>query len=350
MKLHRKSLLVFALLAAVVLAVVARYSTHAFSAVPPAPAELHATVGNIRDTLTGKGTVSYQHQLVLKAPRSGQVDRVWVDEGVTVGANAAIVHVSGPETQIDSDTRAAERGKLMARIQSLQHEADVLGKLVQAGGVAPDELRRKGLELDLARRDLDIANQEAERLRVAEARATLRSPVAGVVISMNVAQGQWVAMGEDVATLAGGSQREIVAFLDATDLQRVTEGQAVEFSEEPDNGRMRRGHVKSISRVAAGSQRQNAVKVIVAPDTDIADLRYSQQLYLEFIVRNEEGVLRVPKDVVHRANGQAVVYVLEGSRSVARSVVTAPGDRYFDKVVSGLSAQDRILRRAGAPQ
>lgn len=344
--LPKRYLLAFAVLVAT-LAVAARYATQAFSAVSPAPSELRATVGPIRDTLTGRGTVSYQHQLVLKAPRSGQIDRIWVEEGASVGANGALLHVSGPETQIDSDTRAAERGKLMARIQSLQHEVDVLAKLVQAGGTAPEELRRKELELDLSRRDLDIAGQEAERLRAAEERATLRSPVSGLVIAMNVAQGQWVGMGEDVATLAGGSRREIVAYLDATDLQRVAVGQLVEFSEEPDSGHMRQGRVKSISRVAAGSQRQNAVKLVVSPDGDISDLRYSQQLYLEFVVRHEERVLRVPKDVVHRANGQVVIYVVEGSRAVARPVATAPGDRYFDKVVSGISEQDRILRQAG---
>lgn len=310
------------------------------------PQAVHPSMGAIRDVITGKGTVAYVHQVVVKAQRQGRVDQVLVNEGESVRSAQALVHVADVEADVESATRDAERQKVSTRIAALQQDIADLSRLVAAGAVAPYDLSQKRVELDLARKDMEISIQDRERLEINKARATVRSPFAGIVVSLPVAVGQWVASGEELLTVSGGSSRNIVAYVDATDMARLSIGQEVAFSDQPDNSSLRQGKVASISRVVDASQRQNSVRVLVEPAASIDDLRLSQQLYLEFIVRSAASVLRVPKDYVHHTEKGAVVYVADERGVRARPVNIASGDRNFDQVISGLDVKDHIMRQA----
>ncbi len=332
-------------LAALAIGAAAYFGMAPAGAVVQAEPAQHASRGAIRDVITGKGVVSYEHQADLKSPRSGRLDQFLAVEGAPVRAGQPLFHVADPQGDVDAATRAAERSKVMARIKALQHEVDVLARLRDAGGVSEDEVAQKRLELELAQRDLEIAVQDDTRRVNANELATVRVPFDGVVMSATAAPGQWVGAGETLATVAGGSSRDIVAYLDATDMARLKPGQAVDFSDEPDNTNFRHGRVKSISQVVAGSQRQNSVKVVVQPTSDVGDLRYSQQLYLEFIVRDSADVLRVPKDLVRVVQGRSVVYVDDGKTVSARTIETAPGDRNFEVVTAGIGVNERLVRQ-----
>lgn len=309
-------------------------------------AAVHPSVGPIRNVITGKGTVAFVHQVIVKAQRAGRVDQVWVHEGEQIRRGQPLVHTADIESDVELATRNAERQKVQARIAVLKQDEADTSRLVTAGAAAPYELKQKSLELELALKDLEISSHDRERSEINKAKATVRSPFDGMVVTRPVAMGQWVAQGDELLTVAGGSARSIVASVDATDIAHIYVGQKVVFSEQPDSGTPLTGRVASISRVVDSTQRQNAVRVIVESATDIGYLRLSQQLYIEFVIRDVASVLRIPKDFVHTTERGRVVYVDDGYAISPRRVETIAGDRYFDEVVSGLESKDRIVRKA----
>jgi multidrug efflux pump subunit AcrA (membrane-fusion protein) len=129
------------------------------------------------------------------------------------------------------------------------------------------------------------------------------------------------------------------------DLGRIAVGQKVSFSDQEDSERRRTGRVKEIGRAVAGNQRQNTVKLVIEPLEAIDDLRLNQQLYVEFVTREEEAVLRVPRELVYERGGQRLVNVLTPEGARPRPIRTAPGDAAFDKVLGGIGAADRLLPR-----
>jgi HlyD family secretion protein len=302
------------------------------------------SIGDVREVISSKGNVSYQHQASIKANRQGLVDKVFVREGQLVRGGQILLQINDPDAVTDSTSRDKEQGKLNSKIDAIKRDLVDLNKLVSAGASPRGELDQKGLELALVLADLDIARLDKEKLERAQSRAAVRSPFEGTLMQLHIAIGQWVNLGDDVAVVAGGSNRQIVAYIDATELPRLKIGQAVDFSDQPDGVDFRRGQIVTIADVVDSAQRTNSVRVAIAPYKDIADLRIAQQLYLEILIHEASNVLRIPRGYVRREQGQSFVYVAEARGIKERTVTLGAQDRYFDQVLSGLQLTDRIVR------
>ena len=302
------------------------------------------TIGNVREVISSKGNVSYQNQANIKSSRQGLVDKVFVREGQLVKAEQALLQINDPDAEADLTSRDKEQAKLSSKIDQITRDLADLNRLVSAGASPRSELDQKNLELALAQTDLGIARLDKEKLERAQSRALVRSPFAGTLLQLRVALGQWVNIGEDVAVVAGGSSRQIVAYIDATELSRLKIGQPVDYSNQPDGAAFRRGEISNIGDVVDSTQRANSVRVAITPEKDIDDLRISQQLYLEIVVQEATNVLRIPRGYVQQKQGQNIVYVAEASGVKAQKVSLGAQDRYFDQVTSGLQITDRIVR------
>lgn len=305
------------------------------------------TRGSLRDVLIAKGSVAYDHQLSVRAQLSGRVAAVAVHEGSEVRRGQALLRVEDPQGPIDADLRALEERRARTRLDALEKDVATAVRLVEAGGLARFELDQKLLERDLARKDLERSAMESAKLAEQRRLAQLNSPLDGLVITRPVVVGQWVNAGDELMQLAGGAARNVVAHVDAMDIERLRVGGPVVFSDQEDGGRRRKGRIAEIARTVAPAQaqRQNAVKVIVQPLEDIGELRVSQQLYVEFVVLEEAQVLRVPKELVYADGAHQLVYVATPQGVRAQPVQTARGDASFDKVVAGLNGGEALVRR-----
>lgn len=309
---------------------------------------VYPTIGPVRDVIIAKGTVTLAHQLTLRAPASGRITALTVREGADVRPGQRLLRIEDAQDGAELELRKLELQRNKAKLEALERELDVTRRLVEIGSSARYEFEQKSLEVDLARKDISRAELELARFVEKTAQSSLASPEAGMVVAIPVVKGQFVHAGDELATLASGAARTVVAYVDAMDLERLGVGQAVEFSDQEDGGIRRRGKVKEIGRTVGGGQRQNAVKVVVEPLAPIDDLRISQQLYVEFVVLDEAQTLRVPKDYVSTLNDQKFVYVVTAQGVERRLVKTLRGDANFERVLAGVSMEDQLVRRPEA--
>jgi len=109
-------------------------------------------------------------------------------------------------------------------------------------------------------------------------------------------------------------------FVDEPDLGRVTKGMPVTITWDALPGRQWKGSVDRLPTriVALGSRQVGEVVCVIEnpnrdllPGTNVSVLIQSERV---------DNALTIPKEAVHRQQGQAGVYILEGTRLVWRSI------------------------------
>lgn len=305
---------------------------------------VHPSIGDVRDVITAKGTVGYRHQVSLRAGVAGRIERKPFQEGDAVKNDQSLFRVVDPQAQTEQLSRTTTQERHALHIEHLRRDVSDLSKLVASGATARQELEARQAELDLALKDQELARLDRKRLDTSQERAWVKSPFDGVIVSLVAANGQWVNSGDELAIVAGGSRLQIAAQIEAAEVSRIAVNQAVDFSDQPDGGQFRRGHVVAIGEVAQGAQQAGTVRVTVEPDSDINGFRIGQSIYLEFVLHEAKNVLRLPRGYVQVVNGQATVQILDGKNIIKREVRLAGGDRQVDHISEGLTTEDRVVR------
>ena len=302
------------------------------------------TSGDVRDVIAAKGTVGYRHQVSLRAGVSGRLERTALQEGDSVENYQSLFRIIDPQAKTEQMSRETTEERHDLHIKHLRRDITDLHRLVSAGATARQELESRQAELDIALNDKELARLDRKRLDTAQDRALVKSPFDGIVASLFVANGQWVNPGDELAVIAGGSQLQIIAQVEASEVSRISINQAVDFSDQPDNGQFRRGHVVSIGKVAQGAQQIGTVRVTIEPDGKFEGFRIGQTVYRECVSHEAKDVLRLPRGYVQLLNGRTIVLVLDGKRVVEREVLLIGGDRQVDQIAEGLTTSDRVVR------
>ncbi len=271
--------------------------------------------GTLEVRVSATGTLQPTNQVDVGSELSGTVLAVLVDDNsrVTRGQELARLDVSRLDDQIltaEAALKSARAGVLQARATRDEARAN-LARLRRvhelSGGKVPSTAELDTAEANLARATASVAAAEAG---VAQAEATLstnrtnrgkasiRSPIDGVVLSRQVEPGQTVAaslqapvlftLAEDLAKM------DLEVKVDEADVGQVREGQPAEFTVDAYPGRR---YPAQIRRVAFGATTtDNVVSYATVLTLDNADLslRPGMTATAEILVDRRESVWLVP--------------------------------------------------------
>jgi multidrug efflux pump subunit AcrA (membrane-fusion protein) len=283
-------------------------------------------------------------------------------------AARASLDTMGPDevARAEADVRSFEAAAALAR-QEWEREQSLFEREISARAAADAARDRHHLaeaQLDAARRALALArtgNAERRTQAVADvdrARAVLdsalvdrsftviRTPIAGVVASVNTQEGETVAAGLNAPTfltVVDLQRLQVHAYVDEVDIGKIEPAQRAAFSVDAFPGRDFTGHVAAIYPTA--TIQDNVVKYIVAVDVDEAQpgvLRPEMTTNVRIQLESRE-VLAVPTRAVRQDAGQSVVYVLSNGGSARRPIRMGWRDGPWVEVVEGLSEGERIL-------
>lgn len=271
--------------------------------------------GNITLTISANGTLQPTRSVNIGSELSGTIKRVLVDVNDRVKAGQVLVELDAAKFN-DQVTRsraalAAAQAALAQSVATTREAQVALARLEEvaklSGGKVPS-----ASELDSARAALERARaaEDSARANVAVARATLstdetnlskasiRSPIDGVVLSRSVEPGNAVAASLQAVTLFSVAenltQLQLDANVDEADVGVVAVGQRASFtvSAYP----MRR-FPATIQRVAFGSTiTNNVVTYVTTMDVDNADLslRPGMTAVATIVATERRNVLLVP--------------------------------------------------------
>lgn len=231
----------------------------------------------------------------------------------------------------------------------------------------------------ISRQDFDAAVEarKSAEAQVAQATATLgkdrtnlgytviRSPVSGVVVNRAVDLGQTVAASFQTPTLFQIAQdlrkMQIDSSFAEADIGSIKVGQPVVFAVDAFPNRSFSARVRQVRLNATVQQNVVTYDVVVAVDNPDEILKPGMTAYVNVIVAQRKGVLRVPNAALRfrpEAGGEAAarrrpqdadaskatVYVLADSRLVPTPIRIGISDGRYTEVVSGeLKDGDQVV-------
>jgi HlyD family secretion protein len=356
------------LLAALVLAGALAMRSNGAAATPAYLTEV-VTRGDLEVEVSATGNLQPTNTVEVGSELSGLVEAVFVDENDQVrrGQVLARLDTSRLQDQITkSEAALASAEARLAQAEATVKEAAASLERLRdvsrlSGGRVPAKAEMVSAEATLARAEADRASANAS---VTEARATLssdrtnlskasiRSPIDGIVLARTVEPGQAVAASLQVATLFTIAedlrQMELKVDVDEADVGGVTEGQQATFTVDAYPNRR---YVADVIRVPYGSTTSGDVvsyAVVLTVNNDDLSLRPGMTASAEIATASVKGALLVPNAALRFT---PAVSTETGGRGFVGSLMPGPprdGDRQAEATPANGARQVWVLRD-GAP-
>lgn len=271
--------------------------------------------GDLRVTVSATGNVAPTNQVDVGSEQSGIVAAVLVDENDTVKQGQVLARLDTAKlanavTRAGAALASAEAGARQAdaTAREARAERERLRKVHElSGGKVPSATDLEAADAALARSEAAAA---AARAAIAEARATLqsantdlakahiRSPINGVVLSRQIEPGQTVAASLQAPvlfTLAEDLTRmELEVDIDEADVGKVKTGQAATFTVD---AWPNREYPATLLRVSYGSRVTEGVvsyEAVLAVDNKDLSLRPGMTATATIDALERRNVLLVP--------------------------------------------------------
>ena len=249
------------------------------------------TSGALTVKVSATGNLQPTNEVDVGSEVSGLVEKVLVDDNDHVKTGQVLAQLDVSKLEDQRVNARAALASADARVQqaaaSVKEAKANLSRLRQvselSGGKVPSKAEMETAEATLSRAEADEASARAavEQARAslssAEtnlAKASIRSPINGVVLSRQIEPGQTVAASFQAPTLFTLAEdlaaMELEVDVDEADVGSVRDGQAATFSVDAYPGRQ---YPARIMRVGYGSQTKDGVVTYTAVlSVDNADL------------------------------------------------------------------------------
>lgn len=357
--------------------------------------EVEATWPEVRDVesvLTTNGRVAATKSFEVHAAQAGRVERLLVHQGERVErgqellrladsgqaealarAEARLRGASGRLTSVDSGPAPsrkavlqAERAKLARSHASASSDLDRLERLAAKGAVARVELeaavrRAENLAGDLQSVELQLGAPAAQGVReqalaeVDEARSSLtaasrlaaglrvRSPAAGVVFSLPIAEGEFLQKGGLAARVGNLDTVTARILVDEPDLGRVKLGCTATIRTDAYPEREWNCKVDRLATeiVEFGARRVGEVRCSVRnPDHTLLP---NLAIGVRIVAHQVRAVLSIPRVAVVRSADQEYIWIEEGGTATRRQIRTGMKGPVYVEVRDGLDESETVL-------
>jgi HlyD family secretion protein len=271
--------------------------------------------GRLEVTVSATGNLQPTNQVDVGSELSGIIDKVLVDinDHVKTGQVLARLDTSKLEDAITRSraalvsTEAAVRQAEATLVESRASLRRLQEVARLSGGKVPSKTEMENAEAQLARAEANLASTKASVVQARAAlssdetnlaKASIRSPINGVVLARKVEPGQTVAatfQAPVLFTLAEDlSQMELEVDVDEADVGQVKEGQKATFNVDAYPGRK---YPATISRVSYGSEVTEGVvsyPTVLKVSNDDLSLRPGMTATAEISTATRENALLVP--------------------------------------------------------
>ena len=345
----------------------------------------------IRSLVSTNGKIEPVNNFEAHAPVTANVRRILVKEGDSVKQGRLLLvlddagvraQAARAQTQLraaQADRSAAERGGNQEEVLSLeaqlvkagtdrdsaQHNLIALKKLEQQGAASAGEVREA--ENALARADAQLtflrqkqtkrySNAELARVEAqqAEAQATydaaqdvlaksnVRAPFDGIVYSLPVKQGGFVAAGELLLQMADLRTVMVRALVDEPDVARLALGNPIEITWDAVPGRVWRATVTDIPSTVKLHGARNVGETTSIVDNKDLKLLPNINVGVTIVTAEHDHVLVVPREALRMDDSKPYVLLVSGHELKRRDVETSLFNLTQVEVTRGLSAKDVV--------
>lgn len=279
-----------------------------------------AAVGDLERWRTFTGTVTGDHESVVRARSDDQVDEILAREGETVQEGELVARQVGRGS-------AAQLRQAEANVRQAQRNVERMEPLHEAGAVSDEEWEDAQTALEQVEAELDRVEHGVEHY----------APVTGLVTEVPARRGEIPSPGDPLLRIVDTSVLVTTHRIPPSDADALAVGSPARVADRADA----EGHVRRVPVQADPVSRLVEVEVQFPPDTQ---LRPGSFTTVEVLVDQVEDAVHVPRDAV-RDEG---VWVVEDDRVTLREVEVGLRGRDRVEVLSGIEAGEAVVVEGAA--
>jgi membrane fusion protein (multidrug efflux system) len=324
----------------------------------PAVAVVRADHGTLETAIELSGNLAPETRVDIRSKLAGTLDKVLVQLGspVTEGqilatldrreidaqVDAAVAAVSVVRAGVDAADAAFENaGQEVERARGLYEKGAIPKQRLEA---AEMQWRASKAQRDLAAANVEQGNAALRRAREMQRDATLRAPVAGVIVERNLDAGSLVGPGGD-PIMAVADLRTLKLEAGVSELQagRLKPGALARVTIQAQPGQVFDGRVAAVAPEVDARNRHFRVEIRVANKGGA--MLSGMSATARIPIATAEGPI-VPREAVFDRNGARAVYRVQGDTVSIVTVTEGLSDGKRVVLTSGVQRGDTVVSDA----
>jgi HlyD family secretion protein len=297
-------------------------------------------------TISIVGTLAARYDMPIGVEGDGgRVAAIYVEAGDRVkrGQILARLNVSVLQPQVANLEAGLEQARAEAELaQAEYHRAEAVGA---SGALSAEETQRRKSSAVTAAAKVKVAAALLAEAQARLARAEVRAPADGVILTRNVEVGQTAsAAGEALFRLSEGGAIELRGQVPEQDLPLLKVGQTVDVRLTGSTQNYQ-GRVRLLGAVIDPTTRLGMVRVALEPDPNLRPGAFARA---EVTVSNAERAV-LPQTAVLTDDRGSYVLIVDAQNRVARRAVRVSGMvQNGVTIAGGLDSKERVIATAGA--
>jgi RND family efflux transporter MFP subunit len=284
------------------------------------------------------GTIKPIHESAVAAKILARVTEVNFTAGKPVTAGEVLVRLSDEDLQSRLKQAEAQWSSASASAQQAQSDLQRAQQLHSRNAISEAEFETALTATKTRNAELERAQRAVEESKVFLGYATIVAPFTGIVVDKQIEPGDTVSPGQPLLTIYDPAEMQLVANVRESLAMQLKVGQSIPaMLESMDHQCM--ATVREVVPQADVGSRSFQIKVSGPCPPGI----YSGMFGRILLPLEEESLVVVPQQAVHRVGQLTLVDVVDGSNVVRCNVqIGREIDGTFE-VLSGLKAGERVL-------
>jgi RND family efflux transporter MFP subunit len=324
----------------------------------PAVTVVRADNGTLETAIEVSGNLAPETRVDIRSKLAGTLDTVPVQLGaaVTEGqtlatldrreidaqVDAAVAAVSVVRAGVDAADAAFENaGQEVERARGLYEKGAIPKQRLEA---AEMQWRASKAQRDLAAANVEQANASLRRAREMQRDATLRSPVAGVIVARNLDAGSLVGPGGDpILAVADLRTLKLEAGVSELEAGRLKTGALARVTVQAQPGQVFEGRVSAVAPEVDARNRHFRVEIRVVNKGGA--MLSGMSATARIPTATAQGPI-VPREAVFDRNGGRAVYRIQGDTVSIVTVTEGLSDGKRVVLTSGVQPGDTVVSDA----
>jgi HlyD family secretion protein len=339
------------LLIAAAVALVAWRITHALAKPEAAPSTIPTVsvtevgVSAVPSTVSIIGTIAARYDMPIGVEGDGgRVTAVYVEAGDHVKQGQVLAHLNNSvlEPQVTNLEAALDQAKAEAELAEAEYQrARAVGS---SGALSAEETQRRKSSAVTAGAHVKVASAQLAEARARLARADVRAPANGIILTRNVEVGQTsMPGGEALFRLSKDGETELRGQVAEQDLPLLKIGQLVDVK-LTGTAKVYQGRIRLLGAVIDPATRLGTVKIALTPDPNLRPGAFARA---EVTVSNAERTVLPQTAVLNDDKGNYVLIVNAQGKVERRSVKVTGMVSGGVTIGEGISPTDQIVTTAG---
>ena len=303
-------------------------------------------VSTLPTTVSIIGTIAARYDMPIGVEgEAGRVAAIYVEAGdhVKRGQVLARLNVSVLEPQVANLEAALEQARAEADLAEAEYRrAQAVGA---SGALSAEETQRRKSATLTAAAKVKVAAAQLAEAQARLARAAVRAPADGIILTRNVEVGQTATPGgEALFRLSEGGEVELRGQVAEQDLPLLKVGQSVNVRLTGIT-RAYEGHVRLLGAVIDPQTRLGQVRVSLVPDPNLRPGAFARA---DVTVSNADRAV-LPQTAVLTDDKGSYVLIVNAQHKVERRAVRVSGIvQNGVTIAEGVSSKDQVVATAGA--